>query len=149
MRFLFRSLLYFIFMDQFLGSRTEGQNYIVSSDDDECALGTDHCRHLGPEWECRNTLGSFRCEKKECQNPLTCSQTTYPDCPKGFHLNKSGACVGKKNLLLRSIPRVIAKGIFCSEELFMDIIIMRNKARCTRSILLTIIMRHSQYVYVH
>ncbi|VVC44156.1 EGF-type aspartate/asparagine hydroxylation site,EGF-like calcium-binding domain,EGF-like calcium- [Cinara cedri] len=35
-------------------------------DDDECLLKTDTCGALGPDWVCRNTQGSFRCEKKRC-----------------------------------------------------------------------------------
>ncbi|XP_003243058.1 fibulin-1 [Acyrthosiphon pisum] len=38
-------------------------------DDDECALKTDTCGVLGPDWICRNTLGSFRCDKKRCTGP--------------------------------------------------------------------------------
>lgn len=34
----------------------------LCEDDDECALGTHTCKSLGPNYKCRNTLGSFRCD---------------------------------------------------------------------------------------
>jgi fibulin 1/2 len=35
-------------------------------DDDECALGLHNCKALGPAYDCRNTQGSFRCDRREC-----------------------------------------------------------------------------------
>ncbi|XP_065572222.1 fibrillin-1-like isoform X4 [Artemia franciscana] len=48
-------------------------------DDDECTEGLDDCALLGPSWVCRNTVGSFRCEKKRC--------------PSGQRLARDGTCI--------------------------------------------------------
>lgn len=34
----------------------------LCEDDDECALGTHSCNDYGPNFKCRNTLGSYRCD---------------------------------------------------------------------------------------
>lgn len=34
----------------------------LCEDDDECYLGTHNCKELGPNFKCRNTMGSYRCE---------------------------------------------------------------------------------------
>lgn len=47
-----------------------GTGYTLNShsgkceDDDECMLETHNCHVQGPEWECHNTMGSFRCLRK-------------------------------------------------------------------------------------
>ncbi|EEB18651.1 conserved hypothetical protein [Pediculus humanus corporis] len=75
-----------------------GTGYTLNSqtgqceDDDECLLKTDNCRFLGPNYICRNTLGSFRCEKKRC---LPGDSTCDPEkqCPTGYVQGESGNCV--------------------------------------------------------
>lgn len=74
-------------------------------DDDECALKTDTCGILGPDWVCRNTLGSFRCEKKRCTGPSCKVQgsatggmhnalPTAVKCLRGYETDKNNKCVG-------------------------------------------------------
>lgn len=75
------------------------------ADDDECALKTDTCGVLGPDWVCRNTLGSFRCEKKRCTGPNCRVQgsatgsvhNALPNavkCLRGYETDKYNKCVG-------------------------------------------------------
>ncbi|CAH0746876.1 unnamed protein product [Bemisia tabaci] len=66
----------------------------LCEDDDECALKIDNCRYLGPDWQCRNTHGSFRCEKRRCtsdKNSSNCTKSTF-ECPTGYEVNQSGKC---------------------------------------------------------
>ncbi|KAE8752650.1 hypothetical protein FOCC_FOCC000772 [Frankliniella occidentalis] len=56
-------------------------------DDDECELGTDNCRESGPTWVCRNTQGSFRCERKQCEPDyqlLPSGECVRIDCDPGY-----------------------------------------------------------------
>ncbi|XP_046985790.1 fibulin-1-like isoform X5 [Schistocerca americana] len=65
-------------------------------DDDECLLGTDTCRNLGPMWQCRNTLGSFRCEKKRCGDKeilLKTGECRSVVCNPGYEIGSQGRCV--------------------------------------------------------
>ncbi|XP_069694529.1 fibrillin-2 isoform X2 [Periplaneta americana] len=65
-------------------------------DDDECVLGTDNCRHLGPMWQCRNTLGSFRCERKRCDGKqvlLSNGECKPLECPTGYEASQQGQCI--------------------------------------------------------
>lgn len=78
--------------------------FFVALDDDECLLKTDTCGVLGPNWVCRNTIGSFRCEKKRCTGPNCKSQGDSKNvnqnaviCPRGFKTDKNNKCIG--NLL--------------------------------------------------
>lgn len=64
----------------------------LCEDDDECTLGTDNCRFLGPNYQCRNTLGSFRCEKKRCQ-PGDDNCIPGKQCQLGYHEDDSGNCI--------------------------------------------------------
>lgn len=56
----------------------------LCEDDDECALGTHNCLQLGSNFECKNTLGSYRCmpvrarrpSYSEYQTPSTTTTTT-------------------------------------------------------------------------
>lgn len=77
-------------------------------DDDECALGTNDCRQLGPKWKCVNTKGSFRCEKKTCpDNQILNSwgHCTNITCTPGYKPSNK-KCVGKFNeCLISSIYR--------------------------------------------
>jgi hypothetical protein len=77
----------------------------VSADDDECALKTDTCGVLGPDWICRNTLGSFRCDKKRCVGPnCRVLQGSYNNtnqinrnsskCLRGYEMDKNNKCTG-------------------------------------------------------
>ena len=50
------------------------------TDDDECQLDTHDCHNLGPLFQCRNTEGSYRCERKRCE--------------PGLKLDDKGECVG-------------------------------------------------------
>ncbi|KAK7789040.1 hypothetical protein R5R35_010542 [Gryllus longicercus] len=65
-------------------------------DDDECLLGTDNCKNLGPTFQCRNIAGSFRCDRKRCgekqvlQNNGECKDVT---CPPGLIPGPYGTCV--------------------------------------------------------
>ncbi|KAK6634325.1 hypothetical protein RUM43_011725 [Polyplax serrata] len=75
-----------------------GTGYTLNSqtglceDDDECLLKTDNCRFLGPNYICRNTLGSFRCERKRClPGDTTCDPEKQ--CPTGYVQGESGNCV--------------------------------------------------------
>lgn len=73
-------------------------------DDDECALKTDTCSVLGPEWICRNTLGSFRCDKKRCVGPncrvLQGSNNNTNQinrnsakCLRGYEMDQNNKCI--------------------------------------------------------
>lgn len=52
----------------------------LCEDDDECTLGTHNCWQLGHNFECRNTLGSYRClpirHKQPVPKPTTTTTTT-------------------------------------------------------------------------
>lgn len=88
-------------------------------DDNECELGTHNCRD---DYECKNTIGSFRCYKRTTTittttpSPTTTSTTIqayYADrkllaqpCPTGFKRNHLGACVDIDECFTRDIcPR--------------------------------------------
>ncbi|XP_063219441.1 fibulin-1-like [Bacillus rossius redtenbacheri] len=65
-------------------------------DDDECTLKTDNCHALGPAYVCRNTLGSFRCERKRCSSKqilLPSGECKKIDCPPGYISGLYGKCV--------------------------------------------------------
>jgi len=71
---------------------------VLPTDDDECSLKTDNCRNLGPTWQCRNTLGSFRCERKRCDGKkvlLNSGECKSIECPTGYEPSQQGQCVGK------------------------------------------------------
>lgn len=62
------------------------------------------CSYLGPDWQCRNTLGSFRCErdsKTESNCGGNCLPATIPtrqsksECPRGFYAGTKGRCIGR------------------------------------------------------
>lgn len=99
----------------FICSRTAGcgtgytLNYQkgVCEDDDECELHTDNCNDLGPEFVCRNTLGSYRCERIRPQTlkPTTSQQPDVTNlynfingqlkrCLPGYRRNAQGDCEG-------------------------------------------------------
>nr|CAD7200294.1 unnamed protein product [Timema douglasi] len=64
-------------------------------DDNECLLGSDNCQALGPIWVCRNTPGSFRCERKLCgpkQTLLPSGDCKNAECSVGFESNEQGQC---------------------------------------------------------
>nr|CAD7265358.1 unnamed protein product [Timema shepardi] len=64
-------------------------------DDNECLLGSDNCQALGPIWVCRNTPGSFRCERKLCgpkQTLLPSGDCKNAECSVGFEPNEQGQC---------------------------------------------------------
>lgn len=65
-------------------------------DDDECALGLDNCQGLGPAYFCRNTQGSFRCDRFECPQGEVMEETTgrcQPIiCNAGYQLDPNGEC---------------------------------------------------------
>ena len=66
-------------------------------DDDECTLGTDNCKTLGPTWQCRNTYGSFRCERKRCDGKqvlLNNGECKPLECPPGYDAAQHGQCIG-------------------------------------------------------
>ncbi|XP_050426059.1 fibulin-1-like [Adelges cooleyi] len=64
-------------------------------DDDECTLKTDSCGLLGPDWICRNTLGSFRCERKRsCPGP-TCRTAVV----QATSVNTTAASLGQGKCL--------------------------------------------------
>lgn len=96
-----------------------GTGYTLNSlsglceDDDECQLGMHNCNDLGPKFQCRNTLGSYRCEKihTPLQSvtrfvPVTPAEPTYslPNypvisgllkrCLPGYKMNADGVCEG-------------------------------------------------------
>ncbi|KAK7582602.1 hypothetical protein V9T40_014047 [Parthenolecanium corni] len=60
---------------------------LVCEDDDECTLETHNCHTLGPDYECKNSAGSFRCvPKKKCTNPQICGHFSTQQCPAGYLL---------------------------------------------------------------
>ncbi|KAK4871917.1 hypothetical protein RN001_016041 [Aquatica leii] len=92
-----------------------GTGYTLNSatglceDDDECLLGLHNCGDLGPKFQCRNTLGSYRCERikciGECQQKLVPSTTNIiptqhnpiisgqlKKCLPGYRMNQKGEC---------------------------------------------------------
>lgn len=67
------------------------------SDDDECLLKIDNCQYNGPDFVCRNTLGSFRCERKpndNCNGLCLSNKTIQQQCPQGYQLNANRKCEG-------------------------------------------------------
>ncbi|CAL8134912.1 unnamed protein product [Orchesella dallaii] len=80
-----------------------GTGYTLNSqtgqceDDDECLFGNHDCHRLGPEWQCKNTLGSFRCERviRQCPTGLSLAPNgeCRSTCPSGFQFNSRGECV--------------------------------------------------------
>ncbi|CAG7729741.1 unnamed protein product [Allacma fusca] len=80
-----------------------GTGYTLNSvsglceDDDECLFGNHDCGRLGPEWTCKNTLGSFRCERASRQCPsglaLAPNGECRPACTSGYHFNQRGDCL--------------------------------------------------------
>ena len=65
-------------------------------DNDECAVGTHNCEALGAEYFCRNTQGSFRCEKKRCNLGEVIDEEGYCvklECGTGFKPSQSGVCI--------------------------------------------------------
>ncbi|XP_059468344.1 fibrillin-1-like [Neocloeon triangulifer] len=65
-------------------------------DDNECLLRTDNCAELGPRYQCRNTVGSFRCVPKICEGKKILSasgQCVDQACPSGFEPSLLGKCV--------------------------------------------------------
>ena len=81
-------------------------------DDDECQSGANDCANLGPLYQCRNTEGSFRCERKRC-NDRTDGLTLLdeetgrcvqpPQCAAGFEPAPRGRCNGSVDLIFFSI----------------------------------------------
>lgn len=93
-----------------------GTGYTLNSatglceDDDECLLGLHNCHDLGPKFQCRNTLGSYRCEKIKCVGDCLNKKTTPPTtkivptqpnaiisgqfkkCLPGYQMNQKGEC---------------------------------------------------------
>ena len=66
-------------------------------DDDECALGLHNCETLGPTYFCRNTQGSFRCDRRKCakgealnENSGMCQPVI---CQSGYEAGPSGQCI--------------------------------------------------------
>lgn len=94
----------------FLCSRTAGcgtgytLNYAsgLCEDDNECVLGTHNCADLGPKFQCRNTLGSYRCDLKPTTPfRFTPRTTTFRyniisgqqrQCLPGYVMTSSGQC---------------------------------------------------------
>lgn len=97
-----------------------GTGYTLNSlsglceDDDECLLGLHNCKDLGPKFQCRNTLGSYRCEKVyiSSQSPTRFIPVSPPEpayslpnypvisgllkrCLPGYRMNAIGVCEGK------------------------------------------------------
>lgn len=51
----------------------------LCEDDDECALGTHNCYEIGPNYKCKNQMGTYRCELLRPTYrpiPITSSSTT-------------------------------------------------------------------------
>lgn len=98
---------------------------ILPTDDDECSLGTDNCRNLGPTWQCRNTLGSFRCERKRCDGKkvlLNNGECKLLECPTGYEASQQGQCIGKSvdNLYLFGVT------VENNEEVFLETDVLRR-----------------------
>lgn len=77
----------------------------LCEDDNECELNTHNCHDLGPEFRCRNTLGSYRCERIWRHPILTLRVTQRPktsdfpmisgqlkNCLPGYVMNSRGDC---------------------------------------------------------
>ncbi|XP_021966879.1 fibulin-1 [Folsomia candida] len=80
-----------------------GTGYTLNSrsgqceDDDECLFGNNDCSRHGPEYQCKNTLGSFTCERVKKNCPLGLSLAPNGECRSvcttGFQFNSRGDCV--------------------------------------------------------
>lgn len=96
----------------FLCSRTSGcgtgytLNYQtgICEDDDECVLETHNCRDLGPEFACRNTLGSYRCEKVRPQTAKPILPTTRQPLSQPQPPGISGVYNFLNGQLMRCLP---------------------------------------------
>lgn len=76
---------------------TFSQNTGQCEDDDECALGLHNCQGLGKAYDCRNTRGSFRCERRTCPEGQLLNEDTgqcaQVICQEGFTIGPAGTCV--------------------------------------------------------
>lgn len=59
-------------------------------------LKTDTCSLMGPEWTCKNTLGSFRCVRKRgCTGPdCGVQRSSAVKCPRGHEIDANNRCIG-------------------------------------------------------
>ncbi|KRT81667.1 EGF-like domain containing protein [Oryctes borbonicus] len=79
----------------------------ICEDDDECALGTHNCKDLGSQFQCKNTQGSYRCERIPRLYYTTSTTFTFPTfrpypnnvlisqkkkCLPGYTMNIKGDC---------------------------------------------------------
>lgn len=68
---------------------------VMCEDDDECLMDTHDCHRLGPQWQCRNTEGSYRCERKRCESGQVLNENgecLNIECAPGFEPDPRGRC---------------------------------------------------------
>lgn len=106
----------------------------LCEDDDECVLETHDCRVLGPNFQCRNTLGSFRCERKRCLSASNCfEQRTVFTIPRAVFIPVTAIDVPASRTPLTTIQlKQCLPGYFKNKEGYCDDINECDKSPCAK-----------------